>query len=435
MHPFYRPALVLLATTLVVSSALSPPPYNNNRYYRTESSSSSYSNENGTSQQQQQHRQQQQRWTPVELHYNPAVRQALDELRPLRRTAIRTLPRVLQSAVQGSVSLTLTLVGYKGGALATQINQDRAVIQVLPDATICMACCDGHAPRGELVAQYAVDHLVPTLLQQKNHNMAQALHDTFLTLDQRVPADPTGGCTATVLVATPDGRIVTANAGDSRTLIAGVVLNNSGEEDAAHILHVTREDKPDLPSERQRVEQAGGSVYIPQHGTSRVVFHDAQTGAPTGLAMSRSLGDWDAGAKGVIPDPVVTTMDYHSLVRRVWQMAGKNNERSRNNGVVYNNPTQQAHARRRNTDHHKNDGAQVRLFAVSATDGVLDYVTPQEIADVMGHALFADDGVHPVVAAEHLLYVAAERWRNAKMGLYRDDMAIAVTVLPPPRGV
>ena len=52
----------------------------------------------------------------------------------------------------------------------------------------------------------------------------------------------------------------------------------------AHVVYISREDKPSLPDERARVEAAGGQVYIPVRGTSRVVYHDPNTGAPTDLA-------------------------------------------------------------------------------------------------------------------------------------------------------
>jgi hypothetical protein len=79
-------------------------------------------------------------------------------------------------------------------------------------------------------------------------------------------------------------------------------------------VYITREDKPSLADERARVEKMGGQVYIPVRGTSRVVYHDRDSGAPTGLAMSRSIGDWEAGKLGVIPDPIVDVLDLKEVV-------------------------------------------------------------------------------------------------------------------------
>jgi hypothetical protein len=45
-----------------------------------------------------------------------------------------------------------------------------------------------------------------------------------------------------------------------------------------------------------------------------VVYHDRDSGAPTGLAMSRSIGDWEAGKLGVIPDPIVDVLDLKDVV-------------------------------------------------------------------------------------------------------------------------
>jgi len=225
--------------------------------------------------------------------------------------------------------VTLTLIGYKGGPLDSQINQDRALVVapysiVKDDASddtenhppntnstpeieafwkldrTLVGAFDGHAPLGEKVSEYTVTEL-PKRLAHKLHSKAAAsnpklseveltkaaLTETFIELDATAPADPSGGCTATVVLQ-QGHHIYLANAGDSRSFV--VAYRPSTNHTA--VVAITREDKPDLPDERARVEAAGGQVYIPARGTSRVVYHDATTGAPTGLAMSRSIGDW-----------------------------------------------------------------------------------------------------------------------------------------------
>jgi serine/threonine protein phosphatase PrpC len=77
----------------------------------------------------------------------------------------------------------------------------------------------------------------------------------------------------------------------------------------------------------------------------------------------------------------------------------------------------------------------IYIFAVSATDGMMDYLPQTEIANILSHALFGDMGIHPISACEHLVFAAAQGWQDSKQGLYRDDIAIAVSALrrPPPR--
>ena len=445
----YRPAAVVVLLTATVVSSLQQPsssyPARNDGGRRPQSSYTAPSYNH-----QQHHRGggRNRRLTPAEIHYDPRVSEALTDLRSAPPGA--PLPAALRPCFhvtpQGHAMLSLTLVGYKGGSLQSQVNQDRAVIEQQNNSRLVMAVCDGHAPRGELVSQYAVEHLSRVLAQQlrsNNNDMPTALHHTFVQLDHDVPAHPSGGCTATVLVY-EHGRVTIANAGDSRTLLCAYHTPSQ----TASVLFTTRDDKPCLPDERARVEAAGGSVYIPHRGTSRVVYHDAVTGAPTGLAMSRSLGDWDAATKGVIPDPVVNQMDMEDLVGRARRMRGRGSRLSNvfadvqniRSDVVSGQQQQQQYGQQQQqkagaaADEDEDDG--ICIFAICATDGVIDYTTPQELANRMGHALFSRNSeTHPLTAAEHILYTAAERWQADKMGLYRDDCAIAVATLrrPPVR--
>jgi hypothetical protein len=87
------------------------------------------------------------------------------------------------------------------------------------------------------------------------------------------------------------------------------------------------------------------------------------------------------------------------------------------------------------------------LFAVSATDGLMDYIEAPIIAQHVATHLFHDDTTtdnpamddndanrkHVLIACEELVLEAAGRWQKAKGGRYRDDIAIAVTklTLPP----
>ena len=90
-----------------------------------------------------------------------------------------------------------------------------------------------------------------------------------------------------------------ANAGDSRTLVATYCPSTR----STSLIYASREDKPHLPEERERVERMGGRVRLPQPagsgGTSRLMYVDRKSGREYGLAMSRSIGDWDAGKVGL----------------------------------------------------------------------------------------------------------------------------------------
>jgi len=318
----------------------------------------------------------------------------------------------------GQDQATLTLIGYKGGDIEDQVNQDRAFVVSpfhiddgdssgpdVPTTKRLLGVFDGHSNLGELVSQYTVTHL-PEMLSSKlgpilssssspaaeSEKIQQALIETFVEIDKTAPAEPSGGCTASIVLQLGP-KIYVANAGDSRSLIATYTKSTS----TVNIVYITREDKPDLPEERARVERMGGQVYIPpphQNGaSSRVLFIDKKTDRMNGLAMSRSIGDWDAGKLGVIPDPTVAVLDILELVG------------------------------------DSKLGGDVEVFAVSATDGLLDFVDIENIAKTVAHSLYLEEGPHPLSACESLITTAATLWWKAKNGTYRDDIAIAVSKL------
>lgn len=335
----------------------------------------------------------------------------------------------LLKSAGGEDQATLTLIGYKGGDLKEQINQDRAFV-ISPyfveqtddrnnSIKRLMGVFDGHAKLGELVSEYSVSTL-PKLLSAKletilaeasidnsQTDVQKALIDTFVELDKSAPAEKSGGCTASIVLQLGKYAYI-ANAGDSRSFIA--TYNKSTSE--VKIVYITREDKPDLPEERSRVESMGGQVYVPPQekiqmgASSRVLYVDPVTGGTNGLAMSRSIGDWAAGEKGVIPDPTVDVVDIEKLI--------SGSEECSASAESDSDPLCQG---------------DIEVFAVSATDGLLDFMNVNDIASTVATSLYADDGPHPLSACETLITTAASAWWQAKNGQYRDDIAIAVSKL------
>lgn len=342
----------------------------------------------------------------------------------------RTKALELLKTAGGQDQATLTLIGYKGGNIEDQVNQDRAFVvsqfhtedddssdsdssygsdasNRLRTPKRLLGVFDGHSNLGELVSQYSVTHL-PEALSSKlgpilssslsadgeSERIQQAIIEAFVEIDRNAPAELSGGCTASIVLQIGQ-KIYIANAGDSRSCVATYTKSTG----AVKIVYVTREDKPDLPEERERVERMGGQVYIPPPGrygaSSRVLFIDKKTDRMNGLAMSRSIGDWDAGKLGVIPDPTVAVLDIIELI----------------NSSASSGP------------------GDVEVFAFSATDGLLDYVELDDIAETVANSLYDEDGPHPLSACESLITSAATLWWKAKNGTYRDDIAVAVSKL------
>lgn len=341
---------------------------------------------------------------------------------------------------------TLTFVGYKGGRMEDQINQDRALVvspfelnvagldqpskSKLPSnnnsemktmSNRLLGVFDGHATYGELVSEHTVTNLpkvlssklgsalsfeqasmAPNTVTNQSEIVHQALVETFIEMDDTAPADPSGGCSASVILKLGP-KIYVANTGDSQSIIATYKKSESKVE----IAYVTQEDKPDLPEEKARIERMGGEVYIPtpelveEGDTSRVIVFDEKTNQRYGLAMSRSIGDWEAGKVGVIPHPTIAELDILELQA---------------------NATGSATA----SDIERDD---VEVFAFSATDGLLDFIYIEEVAKAIAYSLYEKEGPHLLSSCESLIMAASNSWSRASEGTYRDDISIAVSNL------
>ncbi|KZC11184.1 Protein phosphatase 1B [Dufourea novaeangliae] len=138
------------------------------------------------------------------------------------------------------------------------------------------AVFDGHA--GALVSAHSAEHLLECIMQTeefKAEDVIKGIHSGFLRLDDEMrdlPEMSSGtdksGSTAVCAFISPR-NIYIANCGDSRAVLCR----------AGGPVFSTRDHKPVLPAEKERIQNAGGSVMI-----QRV------NGA---LAVSRALGDYE----------------------------------------------------------------------------------------------------------------------------------------------
>ena len=170
-----------------------------------------------------------------------------------------------------------------------------------------------------------------------------------------------------------------------------------------------------MRDERARIEAAGGKVSFPGRGLkTRALYYDSYTEEDdVGLSMSRSIGDWDAGQVGVIPDPIIDVLDTNTIVSEMLNDNYDIGEKALPSLAV--------------------GGADddVFVFAVCATDGMMEHWTAVDIAPILAHSLFDENGKHPISAVEELILRAASLWEYAT-DWYRDDITIAVSVLRRP---
>ena len=136
--------------------------------------------------------------------------------------------------------------------------------------------------------------------------MMNVLEQSFLALDDDLRNDPThiknGGSTAIVAVVS-DGKMFVANVGDSRCILVkkrdckakNIELNSETLE----VIPLSEDHKPNLPSERARIEAAGMEVF-----TEQITLEEGESGPTTlhkvkipnsknMLAMARAFGDFD----------------------------------------------------------------------------------------------------------------------------------------------
>lgn len=321
---------------------------------------------------------------------------------------------------------TMTLCGNKGGPPEKQINQDRAILYspyIIEGSNVqvqLLGVFDGHGSKGELTSQHAAIE-VPRLLAEKlaiisfseeEEKVPEAIKETFIEVDKTDPSLGEGGCTASIILRIGD-KLYVGNAGDSASFISAVV------DDKDLLVYISREDKPDLPGERARIQQMGGYVYVPRdpnEDVPRAYMVDEDGYLSYGLAMSRSLGDW--GVKGVIPDPIVDVLNISDIIQNVLTLYSEfcgwddhdeedTTEESEENTCKVVDPSE------------------IRLVAVSATDGMMDYLSPAYISSVLADAFRVEGNLHPHTAAEKLILEAANGWDTDYDGDYRDDIAVS----------
>uniref|UniRef100_A0A1L8DL16 Protein phosphatase 2c n=1 Tax=Nyssomyia neivai TaxID=330878 RepID=A0A1L8DL16_9DIPT len=138
------------------------------------------------------------------------------------------------------------------------------------------AVFDGHA--GFKVSEHCAKHLLECITQTdefKQDDVVKGIHTGFLKLDEMMRDLPElasgadkSGTTAVCTFISPDDIFI-ANCGDSRA-----VLCRNGVP-----IFTTQDHKPVLPGERERIQNAGGSVVIQRVNGS--------------LAVSRALGDYE----------------------------------------------------------------------------------------------------------------------------------------------
>jgi len=245
---------------------------------------------------------------------------------------------------------------------------------------------DGHGPHGHGVSGFIKQQLPMAIAEQlrcKGEAAAgAALRAAFLEVQASLRASSAvinarlSGSTAVVSLL--QGRkITTAWVGDSRAVLLRKEVGGGWRG-----IPLTQDHKPNVAGELSRILAAGGRVerlsdaYGREVGPQRVWLPSSWV---PGLAMSRALGDFVAHSVGVVAEPEVHSCELE------------------------------------NGDE----------FLVVASDGVWEFMTCQDVADVAGGAQSAEEACKAVVGA------ANDLWSDMNEGVM-DDISVVVAKLLPP---
>ena len=186
---------------------------------------------------------------------------------------------------------------------------------------------DGHGTHGHFVSQFCRDYFIrimtkyaesckksklttPEMIynELKRTNFAYII-DAFNKADahmaQQKQFDYNFSGTTCNIVFQFNKNLVCASVGDSR----GMLVFDEGDKKNNGIFPLSKDHKPDLPGEIDRIKSKGGVVEpITDSEGNKVGPQRVWKGGCNypGLAMSRSLGDFQAKEAGVISTPEIT---------------------------------------------------------------------------------------------------------------------------------
>ena len=186
---------------------------------------------------------------------------------------------------------------------------------------------DGHGPQGHFVSQLVSRFFqlefqkigilnnvkdTKTIYDKLKSNKFSIIKDIFIKADiflreQDIESRNSG--TTCVLVIHIGEHIICANAGDSRAIL----IYDKQKKQEYKVFPLSVDSKPELKEEKERIKRMGGIVEKIKNqngketGPYRVWNKSREY---PGLAMSRSIGDFNGKNLGIIPDPQIIETDF-----------------------------------------------------------------------------------------------------------------------------
>lgn len=322
--------------------------------------------------------------------------QAVEKITEARRYSIGTMTdqgtksfanKTIET-IGGNKDLTNSGLGFtcRKGLKPESPNQDSwGVLEVDGDFSI-YGVYDGHGQKGHDISNYVKDVMPKLIVAEqrfRTSEMKSMLVDIFRQTQELISAANTektllaqmSGTTATVAILEHlTSKLTISHVADSTAVLATYKDSTRKELQARSL---TRDHKPDLPDERDRIEKAGGRVVFDGYSNHRVYAKNARY---PGLNMSRCLGDLlghqDAGCSCIpeVSELTITPEDHMLLL---------------------------------------------------CSDGVWEFITPQEAVDIVGG--FGPESA--MQAADKLAQESWDRWIKEESGTVVDDITVLLVFL------
>jgi serine/threonine protein phosphatase PrpC len=248
---------------------------------------------------------------------------------------------------------------------------------------------DGHGKTGHDVSNFVKDNLPKLIIKDtrfKTEQMKAMLMDSFkkmqsliATMDRtsKLSAQMAGTTCSLVVHDHEKNSLTVAHVADS-TVVLGSYTSPAKVQTKAKAL--TRDHKPDLKDEKDRITKAGGRVVFDGYANHRVY---AKNGRYPGLNMSRCLGDLLGHQEaGCSCEPEVAELQLGDL------------------------------------DH----------CLLVCSDGVWEFITPEEAVNIVSE--FSPDKAKD--AADKLAKEAWDRWIREEGGTVVDDITVVLVYLSKP---
>lgn len=264
-------------------------------------------------------------------------------------------------------------------------NQDRSVILSFPNQDWWIGLFDGHGEFGHVASQYAsleFPKRLHQILSMNDDKVKESLREIFLGIHRSMP-NLTGAGSTAISIWKRKNLLYISNLGDSQAFVASFDRSDANN---VRIIYQTKPHKPNDPEETQRIIAKGGQVEPPPFpgATARVLIPLSNGIDVLGLAMSRSLGDHEGEAYGVIAEPTTDIINLSDL------------------------------------------DPKLEYAVVVASDGLFDKVLLSEIAQHVATSLQPNSSLLPLAAAEELILKSSHGWLvEPFMNGYRDDISIA----------